>query len=657
LDPGYSVQFSQVVTNNEVETWHMYGLTDSYGEVTEENECNNLAGPVDVTWYGLPDLVIDDIWVSNSSPFMDEYIDVTVTIRNQGGPIDGTFRTDLYYNRSTPPPPYTPGNRSFSKTGLGAGESYYYTFYNISYQSPYLWKMWVYVDSWLNISEDNENNNIGGPVSIFWKERPISDDYGWPIHPSNQQHAISGTFMEWRSTGDYGHHFHDGIDIPASENTPVYSVSAGHTQFVTDQSGDTVGLYVDKFLYYHIKDFTMPQDGGWVNSDSLIAKIQTNHLHFNDGQNQEEVNPLREYGITPFTDNINPIFYSNPITLREDDPNVGGWDGGADGAIIDKDSVYGNVDIIVHAKDEIDAGRRVGLYAISYQICDQDCWPLSGEILNFVFDQWESNYYVNFIYADTFDYIITNQITSNGYWNTTGWSDGTYCLRINAYDIVSFYKKFVLKDTTKLNVAHCFLEDVEVKNGGNHNPEIEGHLHCKYPYDECNECIKYGQEFVLEITATDPDGDSMYYEWYADWGWFIVDEETTYCDTIAENFITYLAPSFCPPGYDELSVTVHDVRGGWASTEGYLGVYDLGTNCLCGDVNGDGSINSADIVCLIDYLYKGFLPPYPLEKADVNNDCMVKGDDLTYLINYMFKGGPPPECGWICPSQKLVESF
>ena len=648
LDRGQTVQFDTVVTNDEIETWHMYGLTDSYGEVTEKNECNNLAGPVDVTWYGLPDLVIEEIWVSNPSPFMDEYLDVTVSIRNEGGPIDGTFRTDLYYNLPNPPSPHTPGNRYFSKNGLGPGESYDYTFYSIPYQSPHLWKMLVYTDSWLNVQEDNENNNMDS-VSIFWREHPISDNYGWPIHPSSQQHALNSTFMEFRSSaGDsFGHHFHDGIDIQATytypDSTPVYSVSAGEVWYSSDQ-----GIYVDKFLYYHVKSFTSIPHGSWVNKDSLIAWTDNaNHVHFNDGYNRQEVNALRDSGITPFDDNIDPVFYSNPVTLREDDPNVGGWDGGADGAIIDKDSVYGNVDIIVHAKDEIDAGRRVGLYAISYQICDQDCWPLSGEILNFVFDQWESNYYVNFIYADTFQYIITNQITSNGYWNTSGWSDGTYCLRINAYDIVSFYKKFVLKDTTKLNVAHYFLEDVEVKNGGNHNPEIEGHLHCMYPYEECNDCAKYGESFTLELDATDPDGDSMYYEWFSYWGWFIVDGQYVYACTTAENYVTYEAPSFYPE--DRLQVTVHDVRGGSALTDEGLGVYDPETSCICGDVLPNGTVSSDDIVRLIGYLFLGQSLSEPIERADVTNDCIIDSGDLTKLIDYVFLDGSPCVCGWICP--------
>ena len=653
LDPGHTVQFTQAVTNNQIETWHMYGLTDSYGEVTEENECNNLKGPVDVTWYGPPDLVIDNIQVSNSSPFMDEYIDVTVTIRNQGGPIDGTFRTDLYYNRSTAPPPQTPGNRSFSKNGLAPGESYSYTFYSIPYQSPYLWKMWVYVDSWLNIQESNESNNVGGPVSIFWKERPISDDYGWPIHPSNQQHAISSTFMEWRSGGaggDYNRHFHDGIDVPDPENTPVYSVSAG----LVDYTGDKLGIYVDKFLYYHVKiDTVKVPRNSWVNRDSLIVKIadwpQGDHLHFNDGQNQQEVNPLREYGINPFTDNINPIFYTNPITLREDDPNVGGWNGGADGQVIDKDSVYGNVDIIVHAKDEINSGKRVGLYALSYQVCNRYCTPIAAEVLNFAFDNWYSNYYVNFIYADTFKYIITNRLTSNGYWKTTDLYDGTYCLRIKAYDILSFYRKFVLNDTTKLNVTEYLLQDVEVKNGiiGNRDPEIVGHIHCKYAWQECQNCFKYGHQYTLEIDAYDPDGDPIHYEWYTYWGWFIVNGNMVYACTTAENYVTYLAPSF--GNQDRLDVIVRDDRGGWTSTIDSLGVYPQGTSCRCGDVNGDSKVNASDVVYLINYLFVPGCPaPNPMEKADVNNDCAVDVTDVIYLMNYLFvPDSSPPECCWI----------
>ena len=65
---------------------------------------------------------------------------------------------------------------------------------------------------------------------------------------------------------------------------------------------------------------------------------------------------------------------------------------------------------------------------------------------------------------------------------------------------------------------------------------------------------------------------------------------------------------------------------------------------ILGDVNADGVINSADFVYLINYLYKGGLPPQPLESGDVNCDEVINSSDAVYIINYLFKGGPPPGC-------------
>ena len=651
LEPGSTAQFTHVVSNDQEEIWHMYGLTDSEGYNAEKNECNNVYGPVEVQWYGLPDLIVENVQVTDYSPFVDDYIDVTVTIRNNGGPAEDWFDTDLYYNLSAPPEPQTVGDRNFSKYGLGPDESYSCTFYNISTLSPGWWHMYVYVDSWLDIEEENENNNIEGPIDIFWQEYPISDDYGWPIHPSNQQDTITSTFMEYRSKpGEpYNHHFHDGIDIPAVVNTPVYSVSAGLTRFTTNMEG----IYVDKFLYYHVDSFTISQTETWVNSDSLIAYTDTaDHVHFNDGYNQQEVNPLREHGINPFDDNIDPTFYVDAVTLREDDPNVGGSEGGADGEIIQTDSVYGDVDIIVHVMDEINAGKRVGLYAISYQICDENCYPLTGEILNFQFDQWYGNYNVNFIYADAFYYIITNQITSNGYWRTTDFADGTYCLRISAYDIVSFYKKFVLEDTTKLNAEYYYLEDVELKNGGNHNPEIVGHLHCRFPQEECCNCIKPSQEITIQISAYDLDEeDTLRYEWYCwpGYGYFLPGG----VDWIAteDSFVTYVTPSIpYLPNY-KLWVYVYDNHEGWASLESDFDVYEEGYSCVCGDANNDGLVGAGDIVYLISYLHRGGPPPPdPYLRGDANNNCEVEPGDVVYLIAYCFRDGPPAECCWFPPN-------
>jgi len=65
---------------------------------------------------------------------------------------------------------------------------------------------------------------------------------------------------------------------------------------------------------------------------------------------------------------------------------------------------------------------------------------------------------------------------------------------------------------------------------------------------------------------------------------------------------------------------------------------------LRGDANGDRVINSADVVYLINYLFKGGPAPEPLEAGDVNCDGTINSADVVYLINYLFKGGPPPSC-------------
>ncbi|MEZ5360563.1 MAG: dockerin type I repeat-containing protein [Candidatus Zixiibacteriota bacterium] len=63
---------------------------------------------------------------------------------------------------------------------------------------------------------------------------------------------------------------------------------------------------------------------------------------------------------------------------------------------------------------------------------------------------------------------------------------------------------------------------------------------------------------------------------------------------------------------------------------------------LCGDANGDTSMNIGDAVYLINYIFKGGPAPDPECVGDANGDGSTNIGDAVYLIQYIFSGGPSP---------------
>ena len=60
------------------------------------------------------------------------------------------------------------------------------------------------------------------------------------------------------------------------------------------------------------------------------------------------------------------------------------------------------------------------------------------------------------------------------------------------------------------------------------------------------------------------------------------------------------------------------------------------------DVTGDGLVDAADIIFLINYLFREGPVPDPLERGDVTNDGEVTTSDVVYLITYLYRGDLPP---------------
>jgi hypothetical protein len=63
-----------------------------------------------------------------------------------------------------------------------------------------------------------------------------------------------------------------------------------------------------------------------------------------------------------------------------------------------------------------------------------------------------------------------------------------------------------------------------------------------------------------------------------------------------------------------------------------------------GDANSDGVVDPADVVYLINYLFRSGPAPDPLQAGDANCDGVVDPADVVYLINYLFRNGTPPGC-------------
>jgi len=63
-----------------------------------------------------------------------------------------------------------------------------------------------------------------------------------------------------------------------------------------------------------------------------------------------------------------------------------------------------------------------------------------------------------------------------------------------------------------------------------------------------------------------------------------------------------------------------------------------------GDANRDAQVTVADVVYIVNYLFRSGPAPDPVLIGDVDCDCRVTVSDAVHLINYLFKDGPPPQC-------------
>jgi hypothetical protein len=186
--------------------------------------------------------------------------------------------------------------------------------------------------------------------------------------------------------------------------------------------------------------------------DTIGTLNAFNHAHINVGWPAEEVNPLT-FRLPNFEDTVPPTI--SPFGVRvfaEDGRPFGERERG-------RLIVNGRVRIVVDAWDQVDgneARRRLGLYALGYQVLRPDLTPIAGferPRTTIVFDRFSPDgqdaagmvfdsgsgipFYGNRL--TRFLYVVTTTfragVAADGFWDTSALAPGDYVLRILAADV------------------------------------------------------------------------------------------------------------------------------------------------------------------------------------------------------------------------------
>jgi hypothetical protein len=290
-------------------------------------------------------------------------------------------------------------------------------------------------------------NKIGKPVLIFLAMiNRAPAQYPWPVTPFNSSQYITGAFCEYRDTAP-SPHYHNGVDIPKADGSPVYPVYNG-TISAIDPNGDNAYVRVGNVAYVHIRPNPVLSAGqAVIASQTVLGTILPGlgHVHLTDGFVGSEINALRENtGLTPFVDDWNPEITFVRFFLTGSSSE---FTQKTDNRII----VSSRVDIAAKVREQSappgawpsDATYNNGAYKLGYQILNAQGTavvlspPNNG--LRFQFDRKptqdvHNTFHPSLSSTSSHVYYATNTPIEKSYWDTEALPEGDYTVMVFAED-------------------------------------------------------------------------------------------------------------------------------------------------------------------------------------------------------------------------------
>ncbi|MEQ7893579.1 NHL repeat-containing protein [Xanthomonas arboricola] len=302
----------------------------------------------------------------------------------------------------------------------------------------------------------------------------------WPLQPQAGWHEVVGTLGEVRGNyqGLSRDHLHAGLDIRGDVGQTVYAiadakVSSPYPTWGLGQLGewlalDTIGYThmrvgraaqgtpLDPQRFHLVTDMDGKPDRMRVlrgtrfrAGDALGTLNGMAHVHLTAGANGFERNAV-QLGFVGYADHVAP--HIDRVSLLDSAGQALPMTSGRVHVPLGT-----AVQIVVEAWDQVDRNlprRRLGLYALGYQVLDAQGVPLAGEAeprMTIVFDRMpadpaavltayapDSGITVHGSAVTRFRYLVTNMVRDgrigNGQWQAGALPPGDYVLRITARD-------------------------------------------------------------------------------------------------------------------------------------------------------------------------------------------------------------------------------